>query len=149
MPSVRCNNAFVGLSFCKRVYTSSEWVAAIASAVASISRGVTPAPLESQANNCSSGQYQDQLLVEVMVHPGYPAATWDDFNASPEREKELQVMCSVNAETIVDAVRGTGVSTAEVSICALEQALHKNVKWLAGGPLLSLDDSADKEVWPN
>lgn len=112
------------------MYTSSEWVAAVASAVASISHGTKPANTsESREENHdgSSSQRRDGLLlVEVMVHPGYPAATWDDFNCSSEREKELQVMCTVNAQAISDAVRDTGVARGggvDVDVCALEQVL--------------------------
>lgn len=43
------------------------------------------------------------VSVEVMVHPGYSGAGWDDFNTSPEREHELAVCLALGRAGLDDA----------------------------------------------
>lgn len=99
IPKLVHNGAFVGLSFCKRVYNRDQWIAAIVSTVHQAR----------QRANIGAQFQAPPLVIEAMVHPGYIGDGWDDFNASPEREAELKVM-SCEPQELAEAI-GSACST--------------------------------------
>ena len=94
LPQLAYNSAFVGLTFCKRVYSVRDWATAVRNS------GQNLVKTAQTRDSDSVGPRRFTAVIEAMVHPGFIGSGWDAFNASPERERELEAMMTSQADML-------------------------------------------------